>query len=67
MAMLRWLFIILMLWWLSRLVARVWRKVMVPRRSSDKARLHKNKTNDKSTLKDLTQQEISDADYEEIP
>ncbi len=66
--MLRWFFILVMVWWLSRLVTRVWRRLISPRTGvGDAARFRNRESTEGTKTTPLTQQEISDADYEEIP
>ncbi len=57
---LRWLLYLLLFWWLGRLLGRLLRppRAMPPRTPPQRHR---------GDLSHLTQQEISDADYEEIP
>ncbi len=66
--MLRWFLILVMVWWLSRLVTRVWRRLISPRTGvGDAARFRNRDSTEETKITPLTQQEISDADYEEIP
>jgi hypothetical protein len=67
-AMMRWLLYLLGLWLLSRLASRALHALMRPRDPSAGRRPDKTRRRrDHVPFTEKTQQEISDADYEEIP
>ena len=62
----KWLFLVLIFWWLARLAGRALGRLFLGPRSRSGPPAGDSAASDQK-LKDLTQQEISDADYEEIP
>ena len=68
MMLLKWLLVVLGFWWLAHVMRRAWRQIVSgakPPRNVE--RPPGQAAGKKADLSDLTQQEISDADYEEIP
>lgn len=64
---LRWLFWLLILWWAGRLLGRALRAWSAVQRRPGAPSPDPPRANKPGDLAGFTQQEISDADYEEIP
>ena len=66
--MVKYLLILVIFWWLGWIIRRTWRRLIGRSPGKPGRRVPPRRpANGKDSLSNRTQQEISDADYEEIP